>query len=141
MNLNLAKPRCVRVQKRSQDVQKRVQSGRKVGTTWGRAEWPAATLTATSLPFPCPCLFYSYTLRFRMAWDVVLGCTGPPVRSAACPLSPHCLPHFTLFGNLANRIQSNLQDLVSEYMQYQEASADDEIYDDEELPLEDEEEI
>ena len=37
--------------------------------------------------------------------------------------------------------ESNLQDLVSEYLQYQEAS-DDEIYDDEgqEMPLEEEEE-
>ena len=33
--------------------------------------------------------------------------------------------------------ESNLQDLVSEYMQYQEASADDEIYD-EEVPYEEE---
>jgi hypothetical protein len=37
--------------------------------------------------------------------------------------------------------ESNLQDLVSEYLQYQEAGAD-EIYDDEgqEMPLEEEEE-
>ncbi|WVO17904.1 tubulin beta chain [Cryptococcus depauperatus] len=35
--------------------------------------------------------------------------------------------------------ESNLQDLVSEYMQYQEAGADDELYGDEELPVEEEE--
>ena len=42
---------------------------------------------------------------------------------------------------MQSEAESNLQDLVSEYLQYQEASAD-EIYDDEgqEMPLEEEEE-
>jgi tubulin beta len=33
-----------------------------------------------------------------------------------------------------------LQDLVSEYMQYQEASAEDEVYGEEEIPVEEQEE-
>lgn len=42
---------------------------------------------------------------------------------------------------MQSEAESNLQDLVSEYLQYQEAGAD-EIYDDEgqEMPLEEEEE-
>ena len=32
-----------------------------------------------------------------------------------------------------------MQDLVSEYMQYQEAGAEDELYEDQEVPVEEEE--
>jgi tubulin beta len=49
--------------------------------------------------------------------------------------------HYVFILTMQSEAESNLQDLVSEYLQYQEASAD-EIYDDEgqEMPLEEEEE-
>jgi hypothetical protein len=55
-------------------------------------------------------------------------------------ISCHTSCFYTIL-TMQSEAESNLQDLVSEYLQYQEASAD-EIYDDEgqEMPLEEEEE-